>query len=77
MGVADAPSGIFLDAVDKALAVHVRSHAIDNQIAERVRIEVQLAVAVEIGDLKVDVVDRFLVGGDVELVELVLVFVEL
>src|ERR1700716_3181068 len=76
MGKADPPGGIFLDAVDEALAVDVRRDAVEDQVSGRIRVEVQLAVAVEIGDLKVDVVDRFLIGGHVELVELVLMFVE-
>ena len=76
MGIADAPGGIFLNAIDEALTVDVRSHAVEDQVSDRVGHEVQLAVAVEIGKLVVDAVGRFLVGNDVELVELVLVFVE-
>src|SRR6202158_4668260 len=76
VGVADAPGGIFLDAIDKALTLDIRSHPVDNEVADRVRHEVQLAVAVKRGELEVDVIDRFLVGDDVELVELILMFVE-
>src|SRR5664279_415960 len=76
MGKADAPGGIFLDAVDKTLTVDGGSDAVEDQSSDRIGIEVQLAVAVEIGQLEVDVVDRFLVGDDIELVEFVLMFVE-
>jgi hypothetical protein len=77
MGKTPAPGGILLDAVDDALAVDVGRHAVEDEVSDRVRHEVQLAVAVEIGNLVVDIFHRFLVGEDVELVELVLVLVEL
>src|SRR5258708_37883899 len=76
MGKADAPGGIFLNAVDEALTVDVRRDAVEDQISDRVGKEVQLAVAVEIGNLVVDVFGRFLVGNHVELIEFVLMLVE-
>lgn len=67
---------VFLDSVDKALTIHVRSYPVEQEIADRIRREVQLAVAVEIGDLVVEAVARLLIGHDVELVELALPLVE-
>ena len=76
MGIADAPCGIFLNAVDETLTVDVRGDAVEHEIPDRVGHEVQLAIAVKVRDLQIDVVDRFLVGNDIELVELILMFVE-
>src|SRR5216683_6490747 len=76
MGKADAPGGIFLNAIDESLTVDVRRDAVEDQISDRIGKKVQLAVAVEIGNLIVDVFGRFLVGNHVELVELVLMFIE-
>src|SRR6266436_284906 len=61
MRKADAPGGIFLNAIDEALTVDVRRDAVEDQISDRIGKKVQLAVAVEIGNLIVDVFGRFLV----------------
>jgi hypothetical protein len=77
VGIADAIGGILLDAVDMAATVDVGSDAVEHEIADRIGQEVQLAVAVEIGDLGVEPFGRFLIGQHVELIEFGLPFVEL
>src|SRR6185312_17069357 len=72
-----APGCVFLNAVDEALAIDVGGYAVEDEVADGVGIKVQLAVAVEIGKLVVEVAGRPLVSDDVELVELVLMLVEL
>ena len=37
VGIADAPGGIFLNAVDQALTVDVRRDAVEDQISDRIR----------------------------------------
>ena len=39
MGKAEAPGGIFLDAVDDALAIDVRGHAVEYQVADRIGVK--------------------------------------
>jgi len=76
VGIADAISGIFLDAIGETLAVHVRGDAIDEDVTYQVRSVMHLVVAVEVGDLVVDVFHRFLVTNDVEIGEFILPLVE-
>ncbi len=76
MSIADPPCGIFLDAIDDALTIDVGRHAVEDEVSDRIWQEVQLAGAVEVGQLEVDVLGRFLVGDDIELVELVLMLIE-
>ena len=76
VSIADAPGRIFLNAVDDAAAIDVGGDAIEDEIADRIRREMQRARAVEIGNLVVDAVGGFLIGEHVELIEFVLPLVE-
>ena len=63
------------DAVGDIGAKHVRGHAVEDDIADRVGDKVNAAVAREIGELHVGAIDRALQRGDpvIALLELVLV----
>ena len=65
-----------LDAVGDAAAVHVRRHSVEHEVADEVGRELNGAGAREIGELKVDVVDRFLQCKHPELVFLHLRFID-
>src|SRR5262249_33912656 len=76
MCVGHTPGGIFLHAVRIALPIDARRHAVDEEIAELIRPEMQLVVAIEIGKLVIDTFGRVLVGEHVELGELLLPLIE-
>ena len=60
MGVVEAVGAVALDAVDEGAAIDVRRDAVEDQVADRVGHEMDAAVAGEIGELEIEVVDRFL-----------------
>ena len=61
MGIADAIGGVLLNAIDCALTIDVGCHPVDDEVADQVGPVMQLIVAVEIGNLVVDLSCRFLV----------------
>jgi hypothetical protein len=75
LGVVEAIGGVGRDSVGKIGAKDVRSHAVEDKIADRVGSKVNAAVAREIGELHVGAVDRALQRRHpiVVLLELVLV----
>ena len=76
MGLVEAIGDVGGDAVGYIGAEHVRGHAIEDDIADRVGDEVNAAVAREIGELHVGAIDRALQRGDPEIALLELILVE-
>ena len=75
--IGHAPGRIGLDAVDQAAAEHVGRSAVEHEVADRVREEVDTRVAGEIGELRIEIGERFLQREHGEVVALDLVLVEL
>ena len=77
MRVAETVRRVLRDAVGHALAIHVRSNAVEDEVAHRVGCKMKYAGPVEIGKLIVEPFGGLLVRQHVELVEFVLAFAEL
>ena len=76
MGIVDDVGSVALDAVAVGFARDVGGDAVDQEVADLVRHEMQEIVACEIGQLPIKAVDRTLQGEHAELGVLILVFVE-
>jgi len=73
----EAKRAVALDTVGDAAAIHVARHPIVHEVADQVGRELNGARAREIGELEVDVVDRFLQRKHPELVSLDLILIDL
>ncbi len=77
MLVVEEITGVGLQPAGVQRPIHIAGHAVEEQIAHRVRSEMHAAVAAKAGGLKIQIARGFLVGHHAVIILLVLIFIQI